>query len=128
MEYTVWNVDISMNITTRNHCSKGRNSVFLSPIYSFLFEVRYAMQQSIVFYSKWDIWCNKGSSVDLHQFLSIWCLYNIDWHWVWYKKILHSLEKYFSSSCDIFLNQYYIKVLNFVIFVTYIQYHPFSGI
>ena len=39
-------------------------------------------------------------------------LYNIDWHWVWYKKILHKLEKYctsrrrvqyFSIECNIFL-------------------------
>ena len=37
-------------------------------------------------------------------------LYNIDWHWVWYKKILHKLEKHCTSRRRV---QYFSSIMGY---------------
>ena len=53
-----------------------------------------------------------STSVKLTHPQRQWCILApiIEWHWVWYMKILHELEKYLSSKCNYyFLVSYEIR-------------------
>ena len=70
---------------------------------------------SVILYTRWVQLLKMsskrriGGNILRLFFLIMLYLYNIDWHWVWYKKMLHELEKYctkniarVSDSCNIF--------------------------